>query len=55
MFWIAVPYLGINALLLNSYLETEGNVGGFSLVAFNATVAFLALAIYLIFRFTSDR
>lgn len=55
MAWLLVPYLGINALLFNSYLETDGNIGGDSLVIFNATIAFIAVAIYLIFRFTSDR
>ena len=55
MAWIFIPYIGINALLLNSYLDTDGHVGGFSLVVFNLSAVFLGVVIYLIIRFTSDR
>jgi hypothetical protein len=55
MSWLVLAYLAINGLLISSYLDTEGHVGGFSLVLFNGVVGVLALSTYLIVRFTSER
>lgn len=55
MAWFLIPYIGINALLLNSYLETDGRLGGSSLALFNLIVVFVGVVLYLIVRFTSDR
>lgn len=55
MAWLFFAFLAINALLLNSYLDTEGHVGGFSLLLFNSVIGLFVLATYLIIRFTSER
>lgn len=50
MFILVFIYVVVNAILLEAYLDTDGNVGNNALLLFNLPVLVLAILSYLISR-----
>lgn len=52
MFILVFIYVVINVVLLEAYLDTDGNVGNDSLLLFNLPVLVLAILFYFISKIT---